>query len=121
MQSTISIEQLEIICIVGILDHERKFPQKVLMDIDLEMDLNPFLVSRNLEDSADYAEIASFLTKWITEAQFDLLETLAIESCNIVLKKWTQISQCKITVKKPAAIPNAKYASVSIQLKRPHQ
>ena len=119
MHSTITIKQLEVICIVGILAHERELPQKLQLDIELELDLRSFLASQDLKDSADYAEIATFLTTWVQEAQFELLESLAVQSCEIILKRWSSITQCKITVKKPSAIPNAKYASVTVQMKRP--
>ena len=115
---SITIKQLEIICIVGILAHERKFPQKIELDIELELDLTAFLISQELKDSANYAEIGTFLTEWICEARFELLETLAIQSCDVILEKWSCITQSKITVKKPSAIPNAKYASVTVERKR---
>ncbi|MBM73761.1 MAG: dihydroneopterin aldolase [Proteobacteria bacterium] len=115
MQGTIRIDCLEIVCIVGILPHERQLPQKIILDVELDVNLGAICTSRNLNDSVDYAEVAQFLTDQIVMSQYELLETLTMESCSNLLKKWPRITCCKITVKKPSAIPNAKYASVSIK------
>ena len=114
MQGTISIKDLEISCIIGIHPHERHIPQNIFIDIEFDSDFELVSQSGQLSNSIDYDSIASFLTSWIQEKKFGLLEQLAEKACLKIFEKWPEINCCRIKVKKPNALIHAKYASVSI-------
>jgi 7,8-dihydroneopterin aldolase/epimerase/oxygenase len=114
----ISISDLKIHCIVGIYPHERLEPQDLFIDLELKIDLTAIEQSEQLDDTVDYATLSEQLSQLIQERRFELIENLALSSCSFILQHWTKIEWCKIKVKKPAAIPNSKYAAITIEQHR---
>ena len=43
-----------------------------------------------------------------------LIETLAEQGCQLIFQTWPIVQRCYIKVKKPAAVPQARYAAVSV-------
>jgi len=110
----IHLEHLHIPCIIGIHPHERNQVQDLYCDLDLEYDFSSAALSDQVRDTLDYTEIAQTLSEFIIHRKFQLLETLVEESLNLIFAKWPAIQAGTIRVKKPAAVPAAKWAMVSL-------
>ena len=118
MMGTIGIEELRISCIVGILPHERIKEQELIIDIELDLDFSNMEREQNIEDTVDYAELADWLEAWIQEKKFLLLETLAAQTVQQMFSRYPRIESIRLKIRKPAAIPKARAAVVSIVRRR---
>lgn len=118
MMGTIGIEELTISCIVGILPHEREQEQTLIIDIEFDTDFSRLVSKQDIEDTVDYAETAEWLEYWIREKKFLLLETLAEQAVREIFVRYPLIQAIRLKIKKPAAIPKARAAVVSISRRR---
>lgn len=117
MMRRIHLHDLKIHCIIGIHPHERTNTQDLFCDLDLDFDYSKAAHTENVVDTLDYTEIALTLQEFICHRRFYLLETLVEESLTLIFSKWPSITEGHITVKKPLAVPDAKYAAVSLSRK----
>ena len=113
--NTISIVDLEITCIIGILPDERVKEQTLLLNINLDIDIGESTFADNINETIDYTEIAEMATQLGISKKYKLIESFCYDLNNLFLDTFKIIQQSKITVKKPNAIPKAKYAAYSMK------
>ena len=118
MMGTIGIEALSISCIVGILPHERIEEQELIINLEMDLSFEKLMQEQNIEDTIDYAELSIWLEAWIQEKQFFLLESLAEQVSARLLERYSSIEVLRFEVRKPAAIPNARAAVISVERRR---
>ena len=116
--NTISIVDLEITCIIGILPDERVKEQILLLDIYLEVDFGDSNIADDINETIDYTKIAELATQLAISKKYNLIESFCYDLNNLFLDTFKIIQQSKITVKKPNAIPKAKYAAYSMKKSR---
>ncbi len=109
----ITLEGLEIECIIGIFDWERKTKQKVSIDFRLECDICKAGKSDNIDDTVDYKKIAKAIITLVEPSSFYLIEKMAEEISKICLYD-QKVSKAIITVSKPGAVRGSKNVSVTI-------
>jgi 7,8-dihydroneopterin aldolase/epimerase/oxygenase len=109
------INDLRLRCIVGVHLHERKSEQDLHLDIALAFDFTEAAASDNLEDTLDYTTLTSKLTDWARREKFQLIETLAVRACDLIRAEWPKVRRCRVTVKKPTALPLARHASATAE------
>jgi dihydroneopterin aldolase len=114
----VSIRELRVPCIVGVYPHERKREQDLFLDVDLWMDLAPAAQSDHLSDAVDYTHVAEDLTAFIQAERFQLIEALAYRACDRLLQREASVRRCRLTIRKPGALPNAQYAAVTVERER---
>jgi dihydroneopterin aldolase len=113
--NTISIIDLEITCIIGILPNERVKEQTLLLNINLDVDIGDSTFADNINETIDYTKIAEMATQLGISKKYKLIESFCYDLNNLFLDTFKIIQQSKITVKKPNAIPKAKYAAYSMK------
>lgn len=114
----IIIQGLKTKCIIGDYDWERKRPQKIILDLELETDLERVAKKDELTpDMLDYSRLAKEVLHLVEKSSYRLIETLAEEIAKLCLKKFP-IESVKITLAKPAAIKAAGAAIVEIYRSR---
>ena len=74
------IEALEIECVIGIYDWERKIRQPVVFDIEMAFDNTRPAATDDIKDTLDYKAVSKRLIQFVSESDFGLVETLA-ERC----------------------------------------
>src|SRR5687768_12254677 len=74
------IEALEIECVIGIYDWERKIRQPVVLDLEMAFDNRVPAASDAIADTLDYKAVSKRLIQFVSESEFGLVETLA-ERC----------------------------------------
>ena len=116
--NTISIVDLEITCIIGILPDERVKEQTLLLDIYLDVDFGDSNIADDINETIDYTKIAEMATQLGISKKYKLIESFCHDLNNLFLDTFKIIRQSKITVKKPNAIPKAKYAAYSMKKSR---
>ena len=113
MNDHITIKKLRISCIIGCNPEERVKQQEVLVTTRLSCDCSKAGRSDRLEDTINYAKLSEQFIRIATEGQFNLIETLAERIAAFCLED-PRVSQVEVTIEKPAAIPQADYAAVTI-------
>ena len=115
LMNTISIVDLEITCIIGILPNERVKEQTLLLNINLDVDIGDSTFADDINETIDYTIIAEMATQLAISKKYKLIESFCYDLNNLFLDTFKIIQQSNITVKKPNAIPKAKYAAYSMK------
>ena len=116
--NTISIIDLEITCIIGILPNERVKEQTLLLNINLDVDIGDSTFADDINETIDYTIIAEMATQLAITKKYNLIESFCKDLNNLFLKTFQAVQQTNITVKKPNAIPKAKYAAYTMKKSR---
>ena len=109
----ITIRELRIRCIVGVLPAERTNPQEVLVSLEVGTDLAPAARSGELRHTIDYAALAERVRELVEAGRYRLLETMAEDLARCVLEL-ELAAEVRVTIRKPAAIAAAQDAGVEI-------
>jgi 7,8-dihydroneopterin aldolase/epimerase/oxygenase len=101
----------------GVLDHERSDGQDFVVDITAWIDLAEAAASDDLADTYDYAVLAERAAAIIAGPARNLIETVAGEIAEDVMKD-SRVHAVEVTVHKPQApIPQA-FADVAVVARR---
>jgi len=111
----LSIRDLRISCIVGVYPHERKHEQDLFVDVDMWQDFSGAARSDRLTDTVDYTRVTEELTAFVCAERFQLIEALAHRACDLLLASQPSIRRCRISIRKPSALPHAAYAAVRVE------
>ena len=77
MSDRIRIRGLEVFANHGVYEEETKLGQKFLVDVSLHLDTRKAGFSDDIHDSVDYGSVCHFITKYMKEHTFRLLEAVA--------------------------------------------
>jgi dihydroneopterin aldolase len=111
------IEALEIECVIGIYDWERKIRQPVVLDIEMAFDNRKPAASDDIADTLDYKAVSKRLIQFVGESSFGLVETLAERCCAIILDEFA-VASVKLKLSKPGAVRGARAVGVMIERQR---
>jgi dihydroneopterin aldolase len=95
---TIHIESLTLDAIIGILEHERNTPQKIIIDMKIKY--------RYKKEFLDYALIANSVVSLIEDEHFFLVEDALNAVSSMLCKKYKAIKTIKIKITKPDILTN---------------
>lgn len=108
------IRELKIDTVVGIYDWERRIRQVVVLDLDMAADVAKGARSDRIEDALDYKAVAKRLIQFVSEAEFQLVETLAEKVAELVMHEFG-VRWVKITLNKPGAVSGSKSVGVVVE------
>ncbi len=111
----LAIEDLRVRCIVGVYTHERKVEQDLFVDVHLEFDFTEAARTDQIGHTLDYTRLAALLEEWMQREKFELIETLAERACVLITDAFPMVRHCRVTIKKPAALAAARYASMTAE------
>ena len=107
----ISIVDLEVFYCVGVTEKERAKPQRLLLSVDMELDITSAARSDRIERTIDYQAVADDLLKYGEGRSWKLLEKLV---ANLADKILTEHKPEAVAVEcKKFSIPQARYVSVT--------
>ncbi|MCG8557330.1 MAG: dihydroneopterin aldolase [Proteobacteria bacterium] len=118
---TISIQGLEVECVVGVYPRERSAPQRVVVDVDCHLDLEPSALRERLRFSIDYRCISEEIVFLLRYCGFRMLETAAYTLARYLLappslgERRSAISEVWIRLTKPGALPGGAAPSLSLR------
>jgi len=108
----IHIEQLEVSSVIGVSEHERKAPQRLIINISFW----PRRQTRDTEDTigetVNYAVVAEQTQKFVHDEAVNLIETLADRLAAHLLKKFP-IQKIALEIRK-FPLEHAKYVSAKV-------
>jgi 7,8-dihydroneopterin aldolase/epimerase/oxygenase len=104
--------ELEVYYRVGVPAAERAQPQRLLISVELKLDLARAAASGELTDTLDYAALAQRLLEFGADREWVLIETVASDLAQMVLDEFG-VHQVTVEVKK-FVIPQARHVSVRL-------
>jgi len=84
---------------VGVTDEERRQPQNVLLDVRLELDLHRAGASKRIEDTVDYRDARLQFSRFVSDGEFVLLESLAEGVASLALERF-KVERVVVKVRK---------------------
>lgn len=108
------IRDLQIETVIGIYDWERRIRQMVSIDLDMATDIRKAANSDNIEHTLNYKAVAKRLIAFISESEYQLVETLAEKICEIVLNEF-DVPWVRLTLNKPGAVSGSRSVGVMIE------
>ena len=118
MADRVFIHGLEVAGIVGCRGWERRIPQRLLVDVEMETDTRPAAASDALADALDYSAVAERVTAVVQASTFRLLEALAERLASEVLAVAPSAEVVLVRVTKSRAVPAAAGVGVEIVRRR---
>ena len=114
---TVFLRGLEVECIIGVIDWERRIKQKVLLDLELPIDCARAAASDDVADTLDYLSVASRVREFVGESQFMLVETMAHRLALLLLEEFG-MEWIRLSINKPGAVRGSRDVGVSIERRR---
>ncbi len=102
---------------VGLAPWERERAQRLLVDVELHADADPYLTSVSPRSLIDYRLIYDRVQRWQSRAHTDLLETLVSDLLDAGFED-AQVVACRIWLRKVEALDRASAAGVDVFLTR---
>lgn len=113
MIGRIFINDLEIFAKHGVYDAERAHDQRFLISISAEYDAKDAMLSDNINDAVNYADMINAVVNSFKSHQFSLIEKLAKHIADEIFKKFSKIISLSITIKKfPNDLSSYKFMSI---------
>lgn len=117
---SIRIKNLKIPARHGVYEFEKEKDGTFELDIELYLPLLKAGESDRLEDTINYEDIISVVTKAFTDKQYALVEAAAQSVCDRLLNDF-KIDKITVRVRKPHAPIDADFETVEVQLNRKNE
>jgi dihydroneopterin aldolase len=114
------IEDLRIETVIGIYDWERKIKQTIAIDLEMAFDNRKPASSDKIDDTLDYKAVSKRLIAFVENSHFELVETLAERSAEIVMQEFN-VPWLRLKLSKPGAVTGSKAVGVRIERGRKPQ
>jgi dihydroneopterin aldolase len=113
----IFLRGLEVECIIGFIDWERRVKQTVVIDLELPVDCRSASLRDEVDDTLDYKKVAKRVIAFIEASEFKLVETAAHRLALTLLEEFG-IEWVRLSINKPGAIRGSRDVGVSIERSR---
>ena len=97
---------------VGVSEEERVVPQRLLLDLEIGLDLADAGRYDRVEHTVDYAAVCAQVKQWVEGRPFKLVEAVAESVAELILKKF-QPAEVNVRVRK-FSVPGAASVGVSV-------
>ena len=109
----IFLHGLEVECIIGFIEWERRTKQTIVVDVEMPVDCARAAASDDVADTLDYKKVAKRLIAFVGESDFKLVETLAHRAASLILAEFG-VEWVRLSVNKPGAIRGSKDVGVAV-------
>jgi dihydroneopterin aldolase len=114
---TIFLEDLHVVCTIGVHDWERRSRQTLLVSFELSTDTQQAARTDSLDATIDYAEASAAISAIARKGHFKVIEALAESIAQWLLESFPT-SKVIVKIRKPAALSQAE--SVGVRIVRTH-
>jgi dihydroneopterin aldolase len=104
-------------CIIGIWDWERRVKQKIVIDLEMGADIRRAAATDAINDTLDYKRVAKRLLAFVSESQFQLVETLTERIAQIVVTEF-DVPWVRVRLNKQGAIRGSRDVGILIERRR---
>lgn len=109
------VRDLALIAMVGIYEHEKRHPQRILVNIDCAVQEHGGALEDDIKNVVSYEKVVKNVKAIVQDGHVNLVETLAEKIADKVLKN-RSIKRIRVRVEKLDIIPEA--SSVGIEIER---
>src|SRR3982750_4237668 len=109
----IFLHGLEVECIIGFIEWERRVKQTIVLDVEMPVDCARAAASDDVADTLDYKKVAKRLIAFVGSSEFKLVETLAHRAAMLILEEFA-VQWVRLSVNKPGAIRHSKDVGVAV-------
>jgi dihydroneopterin aldolase len=113
----IFLRGLEVECIIGFIEWERRIKQRIQIDLELPVDCTKAARSDDVIDTLDYKSVAKRVIGFVEASEFMLVETMAHRMAMLILEEFG-IEWVRIWINKPGAIRGSRDVGVAIERNR---
>ena len=113
----IFLHGLEVECIIGFIEWERRVRQTIVLDVEMPVDCARAAASDDVADTLDYKKVAKRLIGFVEQSQFKLVETLAHKLAILILEEFS-VEWVRLSINKPGAIRGSRDVGVSIERRK---
>jgi len=110
----IFLSALNVECIVGIWEWERRVKQNVIIDVELAADIRRAAATDRIDDTIDYKRLAKRLLAFVGESQFQLVETLTERIAELIITEF-RVPWVRVRLNKQGAIRGARDVGIEIE------
>lgn len=114
---TIFLRGLEVECIIGFIEWERRIKQRLVIDLEMPIDCARAAATDEVGDTLDYSQVAARVTASIGSSSTMLVETLAHRIAMLILTEF-RLEWVRLSINKPGAVRGARDVGVSIERHR---
>ena len=114
---TIFLRGLEVECIIGFIEWERRIKQRLVIDLEMPIDCARAAATDEVSDTLDYSKVAARVTAFIGSSSTMLVETLAHRTAMLILTEF-RLEWVRLSINKPGAVRGARDVGVSIERHR---
>jgi 7,8-dihydroneopterin aldolase/epimerase/oxygenase len=108
------VRDLEVMALIGIYDHEKVNPQRIIVNIDLSVHEAEGPITDEISHVVSYEIIAKKVETIVAEGHVNLVETLAERFAESCLRD-KRVAAARVRIEKPDIIPNARSVGVEIE------
>ena len=110
----IFLNDLKIDTIIGIYDWERETRQTISLDLEMATDISEAAKTDNIENTLDYKAVSKRLISFVEGSEFLLVERLAEECAQIIIKEFN-VPWVRLRLNKGEAISGASGVGILIE------
>ncbi len=114
----IFIRNLEVFANHGVYPEETALGQKFVVSADLLTDTRKAGMTDELENSINYGEVSIFISTFLQEHTYKLIEAAAEKLAEALLLKYSGLKQVRIELKKPWAPVHLPLETVGVEITR---
>lgn len=102
----------------GVFDHEKQNGQDFLVDVTVWLELAPAAETDDLANTLDYGELAKRVAAIVAGPSRDLIETVATEAAEDLMRWDERLHAAEVTIHKPDAPIELPFADVAVTVRR---
>lgn len=115
---SVIIEGLEVYCNHGVFPEENKLGQKFMVSAVLYTDTRKAGITDSLEESIDYGVVCHFITDYMKQHTYKLIEAAAENLARKLLINYSSLEEVTIEIRKPWAPIGLPLSSVGVRITR---
>jgi 7,8-dihydroneopterin aldolase/epimerase/oxygenase len=108
------VRDLEVMATLGIYDHEKTTPQKIIVNIDLSVKESESQIDDDIGHVVSYEIVVKKVEAILADGHVSLVETLCEKIAAACLRD-KRVAAVRVRVEKPDIIPNARSVGVEIE------
>lgn len=111
------VHRLELMASVGIFEVEKRYEQRILVSIDLDVLDDYDGVSDRLDAVLDYGSIIETARAIVAQRHFNLIETMAERVAEACLGDG-RVAWVRVAIEKPDIVPDCSAVGIAIERRR---
>jgi 7,8-dihydroneopterin aldolase/epimerase/oxygenase len=108
------VRDLELLALIGIYDHEKVKPQRIVVNVDLSVQEVEGPMSDEIDHVVSYEIVVKKIEAIVAAGHVNLVETLAEKFAEACLRD-KRVLAARVRIEKPDIIPNARSVGVEIE------